>query len=185
MADIDKDEKGPGAVKPGSTSSVGLGAKTPTDTNSSKIKEVPSIDEESAQAEVNKFLDLKRISPRKRSDTFDQQIKDLVGLMLDNRLTFDFDKKRARFILNSPLRQAEAGNLEHLDLRFYIGVQEANMVLKNIEAQDSSARSVALAAALSGQNPNALKNSLNDFGDKGLDMSDHNSLFAYTLFFLA
>ena len=155
----------------------------PNESGAGKVK-FTKIDEETALLEINKFLDLKRVSDRKRVDTFEQQIKDLTGLMMDGRFTFDFERKRATFKLNAPLKAA-SGAIETLELRFYIGMQEVQNVLKNIGPSEVDARSMALAAALSGNNANAFRNSENAVGEKGLDISDHNALYAYTLFFLA
>lgn len=145
---------------------------------------IAKVDEETALLEINKFLDLKRVSERKRTETFEQQIKDLTGLMMDGRFTFDFERKRATFKLNAPLK-VQGGAIEKLELRFYIGMQEVQNVLKNIGPAEVDARSMALAAALSGNNVNVFRNTENTVGEKGLDISDHNALYAYTLFFLA
>jgi len=143
------------------------------------------VDEETARLEVERFLDLKRVPDRKRKETFEQQIKDLIGLMIDGRLVFDFEKKRAAIKLLVPLEPRNSGKIETLSMRFYIGMQEAQNVLKNVEATNADARSLTLAAVLSGNSPDVLKNAVNELGEKGLDISDHNSLYAYTLFFLA
>lgn len=143
------------------------------------------IDEETALIEINRFLDLKNVPQRKREDTFEQQIRDLAGLMMDGRFTFDFEKKRATFKLNVPLKQKEAGDIEKLEMRFFIGMQEAQMVLKNIGPSEVDQRSMALVAALSGNNPSVFKNAKNATGEQGLDIGDHNALYSYTLFFLA
>jgi hypothetical protein len=155
------------------------------DMENKESKATGKVDEETARLEVERFLDLKRVPDRKRKVTFEQQIKDLIGLMVDGRLAFDFESKRASIKLLVPLETKNSGRIEGLSMRFYIGMQEAQNVLKNVEASNADARSLTLAAVLSGHSPDILRNSVNEVGEKGLDISDHNSLFAYTLFFLA
>lgn len=149
------------------------------------LDKMKKIDEETAQLEVKKFLDLKRVPARKRVEVFEQQVKDLANLISDGRLVMDFEKKRATYKLLVPLEPKNSGKIDSLNLRFFIGMQEAQNVLKNVESTNADVRSLHLAAALSGHSPDILKNAVNEVGEKGLDISDHNSLFAYTLFFLA
>lgn len=153
------------------------------ESNDSKEK-VAKIDRESAQLEVKKFLDLKRVSKLKREKSFDGQISNLVDLMVDDRLTFDFEKKRARLKLAVPLDTKASGKVDSLNLRFYLGMQEGKNILSKVDASDGDARSLAIASALSGISPDILTSSMNELGEKGIDISDHNSLFSYTAFFL-
>jgi len=143
------------------------------------------VDEEAAELEVKRFLDLKRISESKREHTFDQNIKDLIRLVQSGALKFDFEKKRASYRLQVPLVPKSSAMVESIEMRFFIGVNQAFNSLKDVEIGAVDERALCMVSALSGIPRNILKNSENELGDKGLDTSDHASLRSYALFFLA
>ena len=155
-------------------------------TGSTEVKEtVAKVDNETATLEVTKFLDLKRVPEVRRKDDFEGSIKTLIGYVERGAMKFDFEAKRATYKLMCNLKTKSGKIISELPMRFYMGVPESNLVLKNIPNEDSSSRSLALVAALSSENVDILKSAENEYGEKGLDVSDHNALFHYTTFFLA
>ena len=142
------------------------------------------VDAETARLEVEKFLDLKRVPASKREGDFEGSIETLETLVTEGRMVFDFDKKRAIFKLLVPLEAKQSGNIKELSMRFFIGMQSAQNILKKIDAGDIYGRSLAMAAELSGINPSLLSNAKNDVEEYGLDISDANSLLFYITFFL-
>lgn len=164
LADDDKDK--------------GAGGTAPKET-------VAKVDHETAMLEVAKFLDLKRVPDIRRKDDFEGSIETLIGYVEQGRMKFDFEEKRATYKLMCPLKTKSGNVISELPMRFYMGAQESNLILKKIPNDDSGQRSMALVAALSANNVDILKSAKNEYGEDGLDLSDHNALFHYTTFFLA
>ena len=148
-------------------------------------KQTAKVDAETARLEVKRFLDLKRVDDTRREGQFSSSIEALEALMCAGRLTFDFENKRATYKLIVPLTQAGGGPLTEIKLRFFLGVQESLNALKNIDVGDTLARSLVVAATLSGNPPAIFRSNKNEVGENGLDVSDNNSLVNYTSFFLA
>ena len=149
-------------------------------------KQTAKVDAETARLEVKRFLDLKRVDDTRREGQFSSSIEALEALMCAGRLSFDFDEsKRATYKFLVPLIQADGSKLTEIKLRFFLGVQESLNALKNIDVGDTLARSLVVAATLSGNPPAIFRSNKNEVGENGLDVSDNNSLVNYTSFFLA
>lgn len=153
--------------------------------NEKDVNKVRKVDSETARLELVRFLDIKRISQRKREDLYDQSIKELEYAISEGMLTFDFEKKTATFKLLFPLTKKEGGKIEKLELRFSMGVSQAFNNLKNVDATDGDERSLNMIAALSGQSAAVLRLAQNAQGESGLDTSDFSLLRYFALFFLA
>ena len=149
------------------------------------VNKVRKVDNETASLELGRFLDIKRISERKRKDLYEQSIKELEYAVSEGMLTFDFEKKTATFKLLFPLTRKEGAKIEKLELRFNMGVSQAFNNLKNVDASDGDERSLSMIAALSGHSAATLRLADNAQGEKGLDTSDFSLLRYYALFFLA
>ena len=149
------------------------------------VNKIRKVDSETASLELGRFLDIKRISERKRKDLYEQSIKELEYAVSEGLLVFDFEKKTATFKLLFPLTRKEGGKIEKLELRFNMGVSQAFNNLKNVDASDGDERSLSMIAALSGQSAAVLRLAKNEQGESGLDTSDFSLLRYFALFFLA
>jgi hypothetical protein len=156
----------------------GAGGTAPKET-------VSKVDHETAMLEVTKFLDLKRVPDIRRKDDFEGSIEALIGYVEQGRMKFDFEENRATYKLMCSLKTKTGKVISELPMRFWMGAQESNLILKKIPNDDSGQRSMALVAALSANNVDILKSAKNEYEENGLDLSDHNALFHYTTFFLA
>ena len=145
-----------------------------------RVKVSPEV----AETEVDRFLDIKRISPDKRTGTFEQQIKELTAMVVEGRLTFDFEKKRATYNLIHPLTTKMDKVITELSLQIFLGVQQGNMYLKNVDIGNVDAKTHAIVAGMAGHPVAVLTNAKNSTGENGMDMSDSNSLRSYIMFFL-
>ena len=148
-----------------------------------KVQDV-KVDVLTAEAEVNRWLDLKRISPKKRKDVFEQNIKNLVSSISAGVISLDFEKKRATVNLQVPLTRKEGKDIETLELRFNMGIKQAFMHAKGVDADDVNERPLSMIAALCDMPLSILKNAKNKDGEEGLDIADFNALRDYALFFL-
>ena len=148
-------------------------------------KQAAKVDEETARLEVKKFLDLRRVDEGRREGQFASAIAALEGFVSAGRFTFDFEAKRATYKLMFPLKESDGSMLTEIKMRFFLGTAESTNALKNVDLGDTLARSLVVAATLSGNPPAIFRSNENDAGEKGLEVSDNNALVNYTSFFLA
>lgn len=143
------------------------------------------VDPVTAETEVYRFLDIKRIPQRKRDDLLDQNIKNLVYSVEAGFFRFDFEKKKAHVTLQVPLNKKAGGKIEKLELRFNMGVNQAFGAAKGTAPDDANERTLAMVSALTDMPIKLLQNAVNDDGEVGLDTADFNVMRDYALFFLA
>ena len=145
------------------------------------------VDHETATLEVNKFLDLKHVPKENRTGEGDNagNVKALVKLVEAGSLKFNFEKKRATYKLLTTIKPKTTPEITEVSMRFFMGAKQAFSIFNNIAVDDVHARSLALVAGLSGNNPDIFKAAENADGEDGMDLSDHNKLINYTIFFLA
>ena len=155
------------------------------DDNSKEKEARPKVNKDVARDEVLRFLDAKRVPENKRADGWDTHIDQLAALVVAGSLVFEFEKKSAVYNLAVPITSKDGETVTSLRLRFFMGVQQGLNALKDCDAGDVEARSMAMISALCGKAPAFLQNAVNELGEKGLDMGDHHSLKNYAMFFLA
>lgn len=156
------------------------------DTQENSAQQVSKkVDAETARLEVERFLDFKRVPKTRREKDFEVNITALETMVMDGRMVFDFEKKRAIFKLLAPLEAKESGTIKELSMRFFIGMQAMQNALKKTDLGDIYGRSLAMAANLAGISDGILGSAKNEFGENGMDTGDVNSLIHYITFFLA
>lgn len=150
-------------------------------------KEAPGnvVDAETALAEVNRFLDLKRVSEAKREESFKANIKNLINSVEAGFLRFDFEKKRVIATLTVPLIRKKGPKITALELRFNIGVKQVLNNSRGKELEGGNEHSIYMIAALCDIPETILENAENEEGEQGLAIADFNALRDYALLFLA
>ena len=149
------------------------------------VKSSAKVDPVTAEDEVTKWLDLKRIPERKRKELLDANLSNLIYSVEAGFLSFDFEKKRATVKLQVPLLRKQGGSITMLDLRFNMGVNQAFNNSKGIAPDDSNERSLGMISALCDTPIKVLQNAENADGEVGLDLADFNVMRDYAIFFLA
>lgn len=149
------------------------------------VKALAKVDPVTAEEEVKRWLDLKRIPERKRKEMLDANLNNLVYSVEAGFLSFDFEKKRAIVKLQVPLLRKQGSNIDKLELRFNMGVNQAFNNSKGIAPDDSNERTLGMISALCDTPIKVLQNADNTDGEVGLDLADFNVMRDYAIFFLA
>lgn len=142
------------------------------------------VDAETAQNEVERFMDLKRLSDKKR-ETLKANIKGLMGSVEAGLIRFDFERKRTVATLTVPLNRKVGKQITELDMRFNMGVKVMLANTKGAGLEEGNEHSLYMLSSLCDIPVTILENAMNDEGEQGLAIADFNMLRDYALFFLA
>lgn len=142
------------------------------------------VDAETARAEVERFMDLKRLSEKKR-ETLKANIKGLMGSVEAGLIRFDFERKRTVAILTVPLNRKVGKQITELDMRFNMGVKVMLATTKGAGLEEGNEHSLYMISSLCDIPVTILENAENEEGEQGLSTADFNILRDYALFFLA
>jgi len=131
------------------------------------------VSEDQARAEVNAWLDAKRVKPPKR-EAHSDAIDDLVYAMVYGQLTLDSETNEFNQKLDVPI-EGEGASTTDLKYKFRLRVNETHSKMKGVKANDPDGRVMALVAALTGK-PRAIIGKL--------DTGDYSVAQSIALFFL-
>jgi hypothetical protein len=126
---------------------------------------------EVAKAEVEKWLDYKKVGGTKR-ENFKDSIDTLAGFISDGSLTLKEDKTFEQ-ALKFPI--GSGGSITKLEYKPRIAMSVVNEKLKGVAATDADGRLLAYTAALTGQPKNIIKE---------LDTEDNAVAQAVVVFFV-
>lgn len=135
------------------------------------------ISEEMAIAEMNKWLDHKNVSQRKRNKKeTKQQIETLIDAICDGDLTLDEDFNLVQTLRN-PVKDKEGKQivLETLTFKPRLLLEDVESHLMNVKSTNTIGMLAAYTAALTGKSSSLLKK---------IDTDDNKTAQAIVMFFL-
>lgn len=133
------------------------------------VSKLPSLDEDIAIKEVSKWLDHKKIRPKRREDNEDY-VEQLVEGFKDCRLTLDEKTHEISMKL-----EMEIGEIKKLIFQPRMTFGTVHPYLKKVKPGDADGRLLAYVIALTDSSRNVV--------DK-LDTEDHKLALAIAVFFL-
>lgn len=130
------------------------------------------LNRESAEAEVNSWLDYKKISDKKR-ESYKDNIESLIDAMVEGILTLDDKEKVITQGLKFPIgEEMKVSELKYRP-RITVGMVQAHMA--GVKATDADGRITAYVAALTSQPKELIKK---------LDTEDNAVAQSIAIFFL-
>lgn len=133
------------------------------------------ISEKIATEEINKWLDHKNVSPRKRNKKeTKQQIETLIDAVCDGDLTLDEDFNLVQTLRN-PVKAGEKILLETLTFKPRLLLEDVESHLMNVKSTNTIGMLSAYTAALTDENSGMLKK---------IDTDDNKTAQAIVMFFL-
>ena len=133
-------------------------------------KEVISLDV--AQAEIDKWLDHKRVNTKKR-EANQSTIESLVMAVQAGRLTFNDESKKLVQTLDFPL--GKNNDVKTLEYHSRIGVGTIHKHLKGLNSNDADGRLLSYVSALTSQSKALIGN---------MDTEDYSVGQSISIFFL-
>ena len=130
------------------------------------------INEATAQKDVERWLDYKRVGSRKREDN-SAAIEGIVSAIMDGDMVVSNEGHEIKHILRFPIGNNDA--VKELNYKARLSIKERNKKLKGIKATDTNEYLVALIAALADQNKAVIEE---------LDTEDNNIAQNVALFFI-
>lgn len=129
------------------------------------------IDIETATSDINRWLDHKKISERKRANLNDN-IQSLVDAICDGRLIVNAENELQQKLV---LPFGDEKKVDELKYKSRITIGLVQDYMKNVKAGDADGRITAYVAALTGFPPASIKK---------MDTEDYSIAQAIAIFFL-
>jgi hypothetical protein len=124
------------------------------------------VNRETAEAEINSWLDFKKISEKKRTN-YKENIESLVDAVCEGILSVNPEGKELVQILNFPIGEEMKVNKLEYKPRLTVGAVQSH--LNGVKATDADGRIIAYIAALTSQPKELIKKM--DTEDNGLAQS--------------
>lgn len=106
------------------------------------------VDYETAEADVDSWLDHKRVKPRKRESN-KEAIEELIDSVMYGQLKIDSDTLNITQVLDFPI--GEEGSIKEIIHKPRVHVSAVNSKLKGVKAGDVDGRLLAYTSALTGK----------------------------------
>lgn len=115
-----------------------------------------NVNRETAEKEINQWLDFKRVSRKKREEN-EEAIEQLVEAIMDGVLSFSSEDHTLVHTLQVPIENSE-GTVVQKEFTYKprIKVSDIHREMKGIKASDMDARVSAYLSAITGESRNVL-----------------------------